>query len=246
MGPEIKERAAAARFDERLSLLGLLLDSTSEELQKVCEQEDVLTALMDSIRKVRVRSGAGQDFGEALGKVAEERQKALNAGCQSSSMSREDQRTNQQVIAVLEDLRAEAVQEYPGDAEKAFAEIKKSFDQRVKALKRSTTAAGKTLKNLFAFCDEVFPDGQEILILVTELTINPHLRPLFEPLREPGIFCPQQGASFLRTAAGNHTASGDSGLEFGGISRRERGIMLEGFVVEKRVLKNTRDRAARL
>ncbi len=173
VGPEIKERAAAARFDERLSLLGLLLDGTSEELQKVCEQEDVLTALMDSIRKVRVRSGAGQDFGEALGKVAEERQKALNAGCQSSSMSREDQRTNQQVIAVLEDLRAEAVQEYPGDAEKAFAEIKKSFDQRVKALKRSTTAAGKTLKNLFAFCDEVFPDGQEILILVTELTINP-------------------------------------------------------------------------
>ena len=157
----------------RSSLLGLLLDGTSEELQKVCEQEDVLTALMDSIRKVRVRSGAGQDFGEALGKVAEERQKALNAGCQSSSMSREDQRTNQQVIAVLEDLRAEAVQEYPGDAEKAFAEIKKSFDQRVKALKRSTMAAGKTLKNLFAFCDEVFPDGQEILILVTELTINP-------------------------------------------------------------------------
>ena len=77
------------------------------------------------------------------------------------------------MIAILEDLRAEAVQEYPGDAEKAFAEIKKSFDQRVKALKRSTTAAGKTLKNLFAFCDEVFPDGQEILILVTELTINP-------------------------------------------------------------------------
>lgn len=170
---EIKDRAAAAKFDERLSLLGLLLDGTSEELQKVCQQEDVLTVLMDSIRKARVKAGGGQDFGEALGEAAEERQKALDAGRQSSSMSREDQQTNQQAIAVLEDQRAEIAQKYPGDAAKAFAEIKKSFDQRVKALKRSTTAAGKTLKNLFDFCDEVFPDGQEVLILVTELTISP-------------------------------------------------------------------------
>ena len=28
------------------------------------------------------------------------------------------------------------------------------------------------LNNLFAFCEEVFPEGQELLILVTELTIN--------------------------------------------------------------------------
>jgi len=32
--------------------------------------------------------------------------------------------------------------------------------------------AGEMLNNLFAFCEEVFPEGQELLILVTELTIN--------------------------------------------------------------------------
>ena len=33
-------------------------------------------------------------------------------------------------------------------------------------------AAGKKLSNAFVFCEEVFGEGQEILILVTELTIS--------------------------------------------------------------------------
>ena len=39
---------------------------------------------------------------------------------------------------------------------------------------KSAAEAGKKLSNLFRFCGEVFPDGQELLILVTELTLNPH------------------------------------------------------------------------
>lgn len=41
-------------------------------------------------------------------------------------------------------------------------------------LKKSTVESGKKLSCMFAFCEEVFPDGQEMLIIVTELTLNPH------------------------------------------------------------------------
>ena len=37
---------------------------------------------------------------------------------------------------------------------------------------KQADAAGKQLSNLFVFCEEVFGDGQELLILVTELTIS--------------------------------------------------------------------------
>ena len=37
---------------------------------------------------------------------------------------------------------------------------------------KQADAAGKSLSNLFQFCEEVFPEGQELLILVTELTIS--------------------------------------------------------------------------
>ena len=46
------------------------------------------------------------------------------------------------------------------------------FDKRTKALKKQADVAGKQLSNVFVFCEEVFEDGQEMLILVTELTIS--------------------------------------------------------------------------
>ena len=52
--------------------------------------------------------------------------------------------------------------------------MKKDFDGRVKALKKQADTVGKRLSHVFRFCEEVFAEGQEMLILVTELTINPH------------------------------------------------------------------------
>ena len=46
------------------------------------------------------------------------------------------------------------------------------FDRMVRDLKDRAKAAGDRLENLFAFCEEVFPEGQELLILVTELTVS--------------------------------------------------------------------------
>ena len=46
------------------------------------------------------------------------------------------------------------------------------FDKRTKTLKQRAETAGKQLSNVFAFCEEVFDEGQEMLILVTELTIS--------------------------------------------------------------------------
>ena len=66
------------------------------------------------------------------------------------------------------------VKERPADGAAAFKLLKGDFDKRTKLLRKSAEAAGKKLSNLFRFCEDVFQDGQEILILVTELTINPH------------------------------------------------------------------------
>ena len=53
-----------------------------------------------------------------------------------------------------------------------FILLKGVFDKRAKEVKKQADTAGKKLSNVFNFCEEVFSDGQEMLILVTELTIN--------------------------------------------------------------------------
>ena len=60
----------------------------------------------------------------------------------------------------------------PADQNAAFAALKADFDRRSKEIKKLAADAGKKLSNLFVFCEEVFPDGQEMLILVTELTVS--------------------------------------------------------------------------
>ena len=39
-------------------------------------------------------------------------------------------------------------------------------------MKKHAEEAGRKLTNMFKFCDSVFGEGQEMIILVTELTIN--------------------------------------------------------------------------
>ena len=171
----IQDRARNAKFDERLSLLGLLLDGVTEHLRAVCAVESAQTLLLDALRALRQElNQPGADASGLLDKQIQQQRKELAAGRRASSMSREDQLTLESVCAVLEEERAMLVKERPEDGKAAFALLKKDFDQRMAGLRKSAGDAGKKLSNLFRFCGEVFPDGQELLILVTELTLNPH------------------------------------------------------------------------
>jgi hypothetical protein len=52
--------------------------------------------------------------------------------------------------------------------------LKTEFESQVAQLKAKISKVHMTLKHLFDFVDEVFGTGNEILILVTELTVHYH------------------------------------------------------------------------
>ncbi len=58
------------------------------------------------------------------------------------------------------------------DGPEAFKHIKNAYDSNVAAHKAKNKSLLQRLENLFAFIEEVFADGQEMLILVTELTVR--------------------------------------------------------------------------
>lgn len=172
-GEDIRGRARAARFDERLSLLGLLLDGVMEHLRQVCCTEQTMDGLLDALKMVRgelLRPGA--DAVQALKRQMQKRQEALEKGRRASSLSRENQYVAEAVLAVLEEQYSLLIRESSADGPAAFKLLKADFDRRTKAMKKQASEAGKKLSNLFAFCEDVFADGQEVLILVTELTIS--------------------------------------------------------------------------
>ena len=59
-----------------------------------------------------------------------------------------------------------------GGGEKAFALVKNQYDSAVSAMKRETERVQGELHQLFDFAQEAFGEGNEMLILVTELTVS--------------------------------------------------------------------------
>lgn len=59
-----------------------------------------------------------------------------------------------------------------GGGERAFALVKGRYEAAVSAMKRDTQRVQEELHNLFVFAQEAFAEGNEMLILVTELTVS--------------------------------------------------------------------------
>ena len=64
------------------------------------------------------------------------------------------------------------ISDQAGDRQ-AFETVRSHFDNQVREMKNEATAVGNRLACLFAFSEEAFGEGQEMLILVTELTASP-------------------------------------------------------------------------
>lgn len=168
---EIRERAMAAGFDERLSLIGLLLDGVTAEVREVINGKKVLEQLMQVLKQFRTQAPRwNAQPAELLEQLMEAQREKLEKGRKSGSISADGQAQIEALLQMLaegcERIAAEA------DAMDAFGLLKMDFDSRVKQLKQSGAEKGVLLENLFTFCEDVFPDGHELLIVVTELTSN--------------------------------------------------------------------------
>ena len=170
---EIKDRAKVAKFDERLALLGLLLDAITDELKKVNLSEQTLTELLNALKNVRMELARPKaDAVAAVQKQVSNLEKKIQTGKLASTMSADNEYSCRSAMAALEDMTALLTEKTPADGTEAFKLLKAEFDNRTKSLKKQADAAGKQLSNVFLFCEEVFEEGQEMLILVTELTIS--------------------------------------------------------------------------
>ncbi len=170
----IKSRARAAKFDEHLSLLGLMLDGVTQRLRAVSGMEESLTELLYALKKVRVvLASPAADAVKPLEAEIKRLDTEIANGKKASSLGADAEFAKRAAARALGDMVALLKKETPKDNREAFALIKKEYDKRAAELKKQSEDAGKKLSNVFAFCEEVFGnESQEILILVTELTIS--------------------------------------------------------------------------
>lgn len=168
---EVKDRAKNAKFDERLALLGLVLDSVTAQLRDVSLIELSHTELLDALKNVRADI-VKVDAVAAVDKQIEAFDKKIQTGKKALSLSEDTEYACRSAMAELERMKDKLIEKAPSKGEEAFKMLKAEFDSRTKEIKKLAGKAGKSLSNVFVFCEEVFSEGHEMLILVTELTIS--------------------------------------------------------------------------
>ena len=152
---DIAERASRAGFDERLSLIGLMLDRLHTDVRAVMETEDVISELLPILKEVK----GGASLADKLESLKAQKQREEKRG----TLSPERLRQYERMLAFMSAHEARRSD---------FAAIKADFDGMVAAMRADAAAAKVKMENMLAFAEKVWPEGQEMLILVTELTIS--------------------------------------------------------------------------
>ena len=167
----VRMRAAEAGYDEKLSLLGLLLDRAGEKLRKVYYEEEIMVLQGELFRELS--SGAedpGNQAAEQLSSMVHAKSMELETGKKAHSLSDDRRRILHGITGDLEAaLNAVASAGKPSGGE-ALDLVRKVFNVRRSAYKELVAEADSVLENLFVFAEEAFGEGQEMLIIVTELT----------------------------------------------------------------------------
>ena len=168
---EIKRRAEASKFDERLSLLGLMIDALVSEVRYCINTRQVVLKMQRLMKDYKTSlEKTNRSPSESLLEFATQEQKILQAGKKSGSMSRDDIYVSKTSIEQITKYSELIIGET--DKAKAIAAVRKEFNKDVKELKKIVEKATNSINNIFAFTNECFGTGQEVLILTTELTAN--------------------------------------------------------------------------
>lgn len=172
-------RAKEAAFDERISLLGMLLDRVQADMKGIMEQAAFLTDLKNPLKAIG--DTAEESFLEQmlslLEKQAEGRKKLLENLQNANSLSDSDRKKHRSVISFLEESKKELYISGAQSGAEAYEYLKKKYTARVAKMKQETQNVQGELHALFAFAEEAFGEGEmkggnEMLILMTELTVN--------------------------------------------------------------------------
>lgn len=160
---EILSRAGKARFDEKLSLLGLLLSGLEEKFAAIETDEQVNEQLLKEAGELRETDGSAEALSARLARKKEE----LAAAKQAGKLSHREQLVRRRTIAALEQA-----EDRLADSGDLMPLLRKLLAERREAVNKAADRAGEALENSFAFCERAFGEGQELLILVTELTAD--------------------------------------------------------------------------
>lgn len=156
------EKAKAAAFDERLSLMGLLLDRLLADMDPIMIRVKLLTELRNVVPMFDGKTV--EEIQALLDRMLQTGKDRLAALQSANSLSDAEKKVLRLKNRFLEGLKDEQCVDY--------ASIKQAYGSQVEGLRQQTNQEKAALKAVFEFVENAFGKGNEMLIFVTQLTVS--------------------------------------------------------------------------
>lgn len=173
-GEDVLRQAQAAPFDERLSLLSLLLDALGQRMQ-ACLVADALIEQRYKILKTIKNDieQPAQDVQAVLDHQIQLLRKDQEIGERSLTLTEERRHLIQLLIKSLENDQRDLILGGTSAHRDPFGRLKTTFDQAVVQLESDSNLVREHLHQVFEFVNAAFGDGQERMTLMSGLTDHP-------------------------------------------------------------------------
>ena len=171
----LASNARKSSFDERLSLVSLLVDAVKDTIHQAIIQEDRMILLMSKLRELKeeILNENGGSAAKLLDDSANQLIQLTKNNIASKSIKTEKASTNISVANTMNEISRAIQLAHPKTGKDAFSIIRDMFNIENTELKEKVEKGKIYLDNMFSFCEKVFLEGQETLIIVTELSLYP-------------------------------------------------------------------------
>ena len=176
--PAVYARLLNAPFDERLSLVSLLLSGLNTRFAASRQMDAVADVCYAFLRQTKqefatlpedVPDGSAVLFAQKIADYDAETQRQRDAGL----LSREALQNRLQICATLRNWEAELRRAKAVGTQAAFELLRTQFQSLAEKRDAAQETAGAALEAAFDFMENAFAESQEMVVFVTELTLNP-------------------------------------------------------------------------
>ncbi|WP_411677249.1 AAA family ATPase [Caproicibacter sp.] len=173
----ISERAVAmlqkAQFDEKLSVIGLLLSRLNEKFREAFLTDRLTEAVFGRLKEWKKKlEDQAVEPETALRQLAREAEDSLNRRKENGQTGRDEEAAEYGCVRLLEQYARELITAGPETPEAAFAFVRERFAEQTGRRSTEIDRVSAMLNRAFDFMAVTFGESQEMVVFVTELTVG--------------------------------------------------------------------------
>lgn len=161
-----------AKFDERIAVANFILDNILTEVEALVDYENVLSMLFPLLKQIEQECQNGADCVVAIERKIQNQNEILKKAASAKTLSKEKKEQLKGIEYFLFMMKKCVRLAEKEQTTEQFNVIKSEFNKLSAALKEKAAKKAVKLEASLALIETLYGEGQEMLMVVTELTSN--------------------------------------------------------------------------